>query len=131
MTQREKAELLAQLQQTGSSLLLPNAWDAASARLFEEAGFLAIGTTSGGIAYALGYLDGEQMAREAMLQAVARRLGLPGLPGSRMRLVALRGSRVLAIHGLGGTESRLWCGSDCDVEVGHGPGDRQAVCGAG
>ena len=40
-TQREKAELLLRLQQSGSSLLLPNAWDAASARLFEEAGFPA------------------------------------------------------------------------------------------
>jgi len=70
MTQREKAELLLRLQQPGSSLLLPNAWDAASARLFEEAGFPAIGTTSAGIAYAHGYPDGEQMARDEMLQAI-------------------------------------------------------------
>jgi 2-methylisocitrate lyase-like PEP mutase family enzyme len=70
MTQREKAELLLRFQQPGSSLLLPNAWDAASARLFEEAGFPAIGTTSAGIAYAHGHLDGEQMARDEMLQAI-------------------------------------------------------------
>ncbi|MBV9229828.1 MAG: isocitrate lyase/phosphoenolpyruvate mutase family protein [Chloroflexi bacterium] len=72
MNQREKAELLLRLQQPGSSLLLPNAWDAASARLFEETGFPAIGTTSAGIAYAHGYPDGEQIPREEMLQAIAR-----------------------------------------------------------
>jgi 2-methylisocitrate lyase-like PEP mutase family enzyme len=72
MTQREKAELLLRLQQPGSWLLLPNAWDAASARLFEEAGFPAIGTTSAGIAYAHGYPDGEQIPREEMLQVITR-----------------------------------------------------------
>jgi 2-methylisocitrate lyase-like PEP mutase family enzyme len=48
-------------------LLLPNAWDAASARIFEAAGFPAIGTTSAGIAYARGLRDGEQITRDAML----------------------------------------------------------------
>jgi 2-methylisocitrate lyase-like PEP mutase family enzyme len=80
MTQREKAELLLRLQQPGSSLLLPNAWDAASARLFEDAGFPAIGTTSAGIAYAHGYPDGEQIAREEMLQAVTRIASLVQVP---------------------------------------------------
>src|SRR5205814_1732255 len=72
MTQREKAELLLRLQQHGSSLLLPNAWDVASARLFEQAGFSAIGTTSAGIAFAQGYTDGQQISRTEMLSIVAR-----------------------------------------------------------
>jgi 2-methylisocitrate lyase-like PEP mutase family enzyme len=80
MTQREKAELLLRLQQPGSSLLLPNAWDAASARLFEEAGFPAIGTTSAGIAYAQGYPDGEQMERDEMLQAITRIASIVQVP---------------------------------------------------
>jgi len=80
MTQREKAELLLRLQQPGSSLLLPNAWDAASARLFEEAGFPAIGTTSAGIAYAHGSPDGEQMDREEMLQVITRIASLVQVP---------------------------------------------------
>ena len=80
MTQREKAELLLRLQQPGSSLLLPNAWDAASARLFEGAGFPAIGTTSAGIAYAHGYPDGEQIPREEMLQAITRIASLVQIP---------------------------------------------------
>ena len=44
----------------GPLLLLPNAWDAMSARQFEAAGFGAIATTSGGIAWALGFADGEK-----------------------------------------------------------------------
>src|SRR5258708_15237831 len=80
MTQREKAELLLRLQQPGSSLLLPNAWDAASARLFEEAGFPVIGTTSAGIAYAHGYPDGERIPREEMLQAITRIATLVQVP---------------------------------------------------
>ena len=53
-------------------LLLPNVWDAASARIFEEAGFGAIATTSAGIAFALGYPDGQRISRNEMLQAVSR-----------------------------------------------------------
>ncbi|HEX7339157.1 MAG TPA: isocitrate lyase/phosphoenolpyruvate mutase family protein [Rhodanobacteraceae bacterium] len=41
-------------------LLLPNAWDAGSARLFAARGFKAVATTSGGMAWALGHKDGEQ-----------------------------------------------------------------------
>lgn len=53
-------------------LLLPNAWDVASARVFEEAGFGAIATTSAGIAFTLGYPDGQRISRNEMLQAVSR-----------------------------------------------------------
>jgi 2-methylisocitrate lyase-like PEP mutase family enzyme len=51
-------------------LLLPNAWDAASARVFERAGFAAIGTTSGGIANARGLPDGEIIGRAGMIEAI-------------------------------------------------------------
>ncbi len=53
-------------------LVLPNAWDAASARIFEEAGFPAIGTSSAGVAFALGAPDGEKISRDEMLGAVRR-----------------------------------------------------------
>ncbi|WP_083338956.1 isocitrate lyase/PEP mutase family protein [Chromobacterium sphagni] len=52
-------------------LLLANAWDCASARLFAAAGLPAIGTTSGGIAYARGYRDAQHIGREAMLREIA------------------------------------------------------------
>ncbi len=53
-------------------LVLANAWDAASARIFERAGFAAIGTTSAGIAFSLGYSDGERVPRREMMSAVER-----------------------------------------------------------
>jgi 2-methylisocitrate lyase-like PEP mutase family enzyme len=52
-------------------LLLPNAWDSASARIFEQAGFPAIGTTSGGIATARGFQDGERIGRHPMILEIA------------------------------------------------------------
>jgi 2-methylisocitrate lyase-like PEP mutase family enzyme len=44
----------------------------ASARIFEEAGFLAIGTSSAGVAFALGYPDGQKISRSEMLGVVHR-----------------------------------------------------------
>ncbi len=61
-SQNTKAERFLQWHQKGASLLLPNAWDSASALLFERAGFSAIGTTSMGIAFAHGYPDGQQIS---------------------------------------------------------------------
>lgn len=53
-------------------LLLPNAWDVASARIIEDAGFPAVATTSAGVAFSLGYPDGQKIFREEMLAVVAR-----------------------------------------------------------
>jgi 2-methylisocitrate lyase-like PEP mutase family enzyme len=53
-------------------LVLPNAWDAASARIFEEAGFPAIATSSAGVAFSLGYPDGQIISRDEMLGVVRR-----------------------------------------------------------
>jgi 2-methylisocitrate lyase-like PEP mutase family enzyme len=70
--QREKAEKLRALHQGPGVLLLPNVWDVASARIIEEAGFPAIATTSAGVAFTLGYPDGQKISRTEMLAAVAR-----------------------------------------------------------
>ncbi len=69
---REKAEKLRALHRAGRPLVLVNAWDAATARLFEKAGSAAIATTSAGIAFACGYPDGEKIPRDRMLEAVSR-----------------------------------------------------------
>lgn len=66
-----KARLLRSLHE-GAVLVLPNAWDAASAALIARAGARAVGTTSGGIAWAHGCPDGQRITREAMIQAVER-----------------------------------------------------------
>jgi len=71
-TQAAKAEQFRKLHHGPKLLFLPNAWDVASARILEEAGHPAIATTSAGIAYSLGYVDGQQISRDEMLSVVAR-----------------------------------------------------------
>jgi 2-methylisocitrate lyase-like PEP mutase family enzyme len=71
-TSQEKAERLRRLHQGKDILVLPNAWDVASAKVFENAGFPVIATTSAGIAASLGYRDGERIPRQEMLAVVAR-----------------------------------------------------------
>lgn len=61
-------------------LVLPNAWDAASAQRLEAAGFPALATTSGGVAGALGYADHEGAPVEEMLAAAARIVRAVSLP---------------------------------------------------
>ena len=70
--QAKKAELLRQLHKGPKILVLPNAWDAASARILEDSGFQAIATTSAGVAGSLGYPDGQRISREEMADAVRR-----------------------------------------------------------
>lgn len=67
-TQKEKAQFFRQLHNDG--LVLPNAWDAASARIFEQVGFPAVATTSSGVAASLGYPDGERISRGMLLEVV-------------------------------------------------------------
>lgn len=69
---KAKAERFHALHTAPALLVLPNAWDSASAVLFEEAGFPAIATTSAGVAFCRGYRDGEQIPRDEMLDEVAR-----------------------------------------------------------
>jgi 2-methylisocitrate lyase-like PEP mutase family enzyme len=75
MTKKTQAELARQfldLHHGPKILVLPNAWDVASARIFEDAGFPAIGTSSAGVAFSLGYPDGQHMPRDEMLAVVRR-----------------------------------------------------------
>lgn len=69
---REKAEELRALHRGNRPLVLVNAWDAATARIFERAGSAAVATTSAGVAFASGYPDGEKIPVDRMLEAVAR-----------------------------------------------------------
>ncbi len=70
--QAEKAEQFRKLHHGPRMLLLPNAWDVASARILEECGHPAIASTSAGIAYSLGYPDGQRISRGEMLEVVGR-----------------------------------------------------------
>ncbi|GAB2945375.1 isocitrate lyase/phosphoenolpyruvate mutase family protein [Micromonospora polyrhachis] len=64
----------AALHHTGTPLLLPNAWDHASATALAQQGFPAIGTTSLGVAAAAGLTDGTAATRDETLR-LAQRLG--------------------------------------------------------
>ena len=77
---RRKANLLRGLHHGEGLLLLPNAWDCVSARIFEDCGFPAIATTSAGVAWALGYPDGERLGRDEMAGAVSRIAGAVSVP---------------------------------------------------
>jgi 2-methylisocitrate lyase-like PEP mutase family enzyme len=70
--QQEKAEALRTLHQGPDIVVLPNAWDAASAVIFANAGFPAIATTSAGIAATLGYPDGQRVSLDEMVSVVRR-----------------------------------------------------------
>ena len=62
-----KAEYFRQLHYQDNILVLPNAWDALSAKMIELAGANALATTSAGMAACMGYPDGEQIPLELFL----------------------------------------------------------------
>jgi 2-methylisocitrate lyase-like PEP mutase family enzyme len=70
--QKLKAETFRKLHRAARILVLPNTWDVASSRIVEDAGFEAIATSSAGIAFSLGYPDGQRISRSEMIAAVAR-----------------------------------------------------------
>jgi 2-methylisocitrate lyase-like PEP mutase family enzyme len=72
MNLQEAAARLRALHAGPEPLILPNVWDAASARAVVEAGFPVVATTSSGVAAALGYADGEHTPADEMFAAVGR-----------------------------------------------------------
>ncbi|WP_152360107.1 isocitrate lyase/PEP mutase family protein [Microlunatus speluncae] len=70
-----KCELLKALHVPGEPLVLPNAWDVASARMVVEAGYPVVATTSMGVAAALGFDDHEGAPSAEMLAAAGRMCG--------------------------------------------------------
>jgi 2-methylisocitrate lyase-like PEP mutase family enzyme len=69
---QSRCELLRSLHRPGDPLLLPNAWDVATARSVVAAGFPVVATTSAGVAGTLGYEDHEGAPGDEMLAAAAR-----------------------------------------------------------
>src|SRR3954463_4444555 len=69
---QDRCDLLRSLHRAGAPLLLPNAWDVATARAVVAAGFPVVATTSGGVAATLGYEDHEGAPGDEMLAAAAR-----------------------------------------------------------
>ncbi|MGA7860365.1 MAG: isocitrate lyase/phosphoenolpyruvate mutase family protein [Thermoplasmata archaeon] len=80
VSQAKKAEAFRALHHGNHPLILPNAWDVPSARVFEDAGFPAVATSSAGLMVSLGYPDGEKMPRRelaAAVERIAQRLSVP------------------------------------------------------
>lgn len=68
----ETAQIFRSLHVPGTPLVLPNAWDGASARVVADAGAVAIATTSAGVSWSLGRGDGEHMTRDQALDVITR-----------------------------------------------------------
>lgn len=64
----------------GQFLVLANAWDAASARLSQEAGAKAVATSSAALAWCHGYRDGEDLPTDVLLTAVREILRVVRVP---------------------------------------------------
>jgi 2-methylisocitrate lyase-like PEP mutase family enzyme len=67
-----RSEQFRSLHVPGRPLLLANAWDVASARIVAAAGATAIATTSAGVAWSLGYPDGDRLDRDTALDLIRR-----------------------------------------------------------
>jgi 2-methylisocitrate lyase-like PEP mutase family enzyme len=80
MALRARAAALAALHRGPTPLILPSAWDVASARLFEMMGFPAIGTSSRAIADALGHPDNDSMPLDDVFSTIARIAGAVEVP---------------------------------------------------
>lgn len=70
--QADKARRFRAMHDRSQVLVLANAWDAGSARLFARMGFAAVATTSGGVSWSLGHADGEHASLDEVVDVVAR-----------------------------------------------------------
>jgi len=88
-------------------LLLPNAWDAGSARLMESLGAPAVATTSAGVAWVHGWADGDQLPLALLLETlrdIARVVRIPitvDLEGGYGDSIAAVGEAVRQVVGAG------------------------------
>lgn len=102
-SQADKAEAFRSLHRGEKLLVLPNAWDVPSARIFEEAGFPAIATSSATLAASAGYPDGERIPKDelfAIVSRIARSLTVP-------LSVDIEGGYGATLEGLADTIQRL------------------------
>jgi len=81
-SQKTKADVFLKLHRAPSIFVLANAWDVPSARIFEMAGFRAIGTTSYGLAASMGRHDGQQVTIQDTVALVRRLVDKINVPVS-------------------------------------------------
>jgi len=79
-SQKDKAQDFRELHHGKRILILPNAWDVPSARIFENEGFPAVATSSAGLMVSLGYPDGEVIDRDELVSAIRRIVRVLSVP---------------------------------------------------
>jgi 2-methylisocitrate lyase-like PEP mutase family enzyme len=108
--QQKKAEVFRAMHVGEAPVLLANVWDVASARIVEDTGLAAIATTSAGIAFALGYPDGQKISAEEMFAAIRRIVDSVNVPvtadveagyGQRPEDVGQTAANVIAAGAIG------------------------------
>ena len=135
-----KAEAFQRMHLGPEILVIANAWDAASARVFEAAGVRAVGTGSAGIAFSHGYPDNEFIPRDVILAAtreIVRSVGVPvtadiltGL-GDSIEAVVATVEEVIAIGAVGiNIEDSSEVGGPHLVDVEQQTETIRAVCDA-
>ena len=87
-----KARLFRQMHLGPDLLVIANAWDAGSARVFEAAGIRAVGTGSAGVAFSHGFVDDEDIPRDVMLRAIAEMVAAVDVPVTADILAGMGGS---------------------------------------
>jgi 2-methylisocitrate lyase-like PEP mutase family enzyme len=80
MDQKQRVAEFRALHAPGQLLVLPNAWDAASAKIAEQAGAKAVATSSAAVAWSHGYPDGDIMPRDVVMSAARETLRVVNLP---------------------------------------------------
>ena len=117
MDQKTKAETFAGLHKGPEILVLPNAWDAASAAVMEDAGAKAVATSSAAVAWAHGYPDGDFLPLPNLLStisAVARVVSVPvtaDIEGGYTDDLGQLGETIRAVIGAGAVGINLEDGS--------------------
>ena len=110
MDQIARANTFQQLHLGPPILVIANAWDAASARVFEHAGIRAVGTGSAGIAFSPGFPDNERIPRDVFLAATREIVHAVGVPvtadilgglGNTVEAVVATVKDVIAIGAVG------------------------------
>jgi 2-methylisocitrate lyase-like PEP mutase family enzyme len=79
-SQRDRVTQFRDAHAKGKILVLPNAWDAASARMAQDAGSRAVATSSAAVAWCHGYADGETMPRDVVMTATREILRVVDVP---------------------------------------------------
>src|SRR5215213_3345638 len=127
-TQKEKAERFKALHEREGAFIIPNPWDAGSARLLTGPGFEALATTSAGFANSLGRLDGQVVLSEVLelkgvtlaqlAEAGVKRVSTGGALARAALTALLRAGTELRDRGSFGWTSDLAPGPDVNKLVG-------------